>query len=666
MAGADDNLQQLAQDCGIQLHYDAWDGQRNTIAPPTLKAMLRALGIDTHTDSAISDALRARKAERTARSFPVEQVILAGDPFEFELVQPCEWHVLDAEGQELQSGRSETSVTLQPLPVGYFTLIITSPDRSDEVFLLSRPTRAPTIADLTGASKGWGVSGALYSLRSHSNGGLGNYSDLGNAMSSIGRSGAMYFGINPIHALGWAAMDTISPYSPSHRGFLNIDHIATETELGPTPDRAQIDYTAFRKRHRPALEADYQWFQQNATTPERDAFQSFCRAEGIELTRFATFESTSEIHGSDFRNWPAHLRQPDGCNASSRDLFHAWLQWRACTQIDKAQAAAVGSGMTLGLYLDLAVGARPGGAEVWMHQDLIAHGVSIGAPPDQLSPAGQSWTLAAYAPNKLSQNRYEPIRALLNKLMAQAGIIRIDHVLGLMRSFWVPEDGSPGGYITQPIDSLLAVVAIEAWLNRCCVVGEDLGLVPAGFRERLNASGLYSYSVWQFEKNADTTLRSAKELRAFSMACFGTHDTPTITGFWRGRDIEWWREIGWLSNEQAVEYHGSRATQRISLREHCDIPPNASLEDIQQAVHRELANSPSELVTVQLDDIFGSEQAQNLPGTIDAHPNWRRPALVAVDDFASARGLNEIHKLMEPARNVPATDQHREPDRCLS
>ncbi len=662
---SDDKLRQLAQECGIHLGYDAWDGSHQTTSPPTLKALLRALGVEVDTENAIGEELRARCSKRAVKTLPVEQVVLAEEPFKFALLQPCEWHLLDDQGHEIQAGRSDVSLTLKPLPVGYFTLVARGPDHCEEVFLLSRPAHAPTIADLTGLQQAWGVSGAIYSLQSRTNGGLGNYADLGRAMSTMGQSGATYFGINPVHALGWAAQDTISPYSPSHRGFLNIDHIATDTGFETETNDGLIDYAAFRKQHRAALEEDYERFCRNATTAERGKFEAFCKAEGPELTRFATFESISETHGSDFRNWPAHLHNPEETERKPRDRFHAWLQWRASAQIEAAQSSAVQSGMALGLYLDLAVGARPGGAEVWMHQDLIARGVSIGAPPDQLSPAGQSWTLAAYAPNKLSEKRYEPLRTLLRKLMAQAGIIRIDHVLGLMRSFWVPEDGSPGAYISQPFDALLAVVAIEAWRNRCCVVGEDLGLVPTGFRERLNASGLYSYAVWQYEGTPDGALRSAQGLRPFTMACFGTHDTPTIKGFWRGRDIEWWRSIGWLSTGRSVELHSARAIQRNSLRQHCSIPANATLDDVSHAIHRELGKSPAELVTVQLDDLLDSEQAQNLPGTIDEHPNWRRPTSKDIEAFARIQSLIKTSTSMGPKRNPNAVLQEKEVDPCL-
>ena len=663
---SDDKLRLLAQEWGIHLEYDGWSGHRQVCEPPTLRALLTALGIPTDTDAAITEALRARQALVAARHLPGELVVQAGAPLDIPVPVSCEWHVLDTDDNEVQAGRSDARITVQALPVGYFTLVVKSADWTEEVFILSRPAAAPDIATLAGTQSAWGVSGALYALRSSLNGGLGNYSDLATAMAALGRAGAQYFGVNPIHALGWAADDTISPYSPSHRGFLNIDHIATEDGLGPTPECALVDYPAFRARHRRALEAEFAGFEQNATASAASAFRSFCEKEGAELANFARFETTSERYGSDFRDWPDHLREPNGPGSDPRDVFHKWLQWRADTQIESAQKTAHENGMAFGLYLDLAVGARPGGAEVWMHQDIVAHGVSIGAPPDHLSPGGQSWTLAAYAPNKLSRNRYQPIRALLGKLMARAGIVRIDHVLGLMRSFWVPDDGSPGGYVTQPFDSLLAVVAIEAWRNRCLVVGEDLGLVPPGFRERLNSSGLYSYAVWQYEAETDGALRPAQHMRPFSMTCFGTHDTPTIKGFWRGRDIELWRELGWLSSDRANASHGNRAQQRNSLRAHCNIPPDATQNDIRNAIHAGLSQSPAALATVQLDDVFGCEDSQNLPGTVDEHPNWRRRLPVAVDDFATSPAIVKTCALMATARGAPLPEISKEPDTCLT
>ncbi|MCP3969901.1 MAG: 4-alpha-glucanotransferase [Rhodobacteraceae bacterium] len=658
-------LKELAQDYGVHLDYHGLTGQRLVAEPPTLRAILAALGVEAGSAANVAEALHHRRAECAERSLPPELILRAGAGATLPLPGACDWAVLTETGQEVQAGRDQQSITLAALPVGYFTLVAKGRDWREEVFVLSRPAHAPVPGQNGRAAKGWGVTGALYGLRSASNGGLGNYRDLATAAQALGQGGAQFFGINPVHALGWVASETISPYSPSHRGFLNTDHIATTAGLGPCPDGDLIDYAAFRVRHRAALEAEYAAFTASAPEEQAASFRRYCAAGGADLAAFARFEALSETHGGDFRNWPARLQSPDPApDQTGRAAFHQWLQWQADRQITDAQRAARGAGMAHGLYLDLAVGPRPGGAEVWMHRDIVARGVSIGAPPDHLSPAGQSWTLAAYAPNKLAANRYQPVRAMLGKLMARAGLLRIDHALGLLRSYWLPEDGSPGAYVSQPFDALLAVIAIEADKAGCKVVGEDLGLVPQGFRERLNGSGLLSYAVWQFEGQDDGHLRPAGDLPQFSLACFGTHDTPTIDGFWYGHDIEWWRCIGWIDAGGAEDRHGQRALQRTSLRTHCGIGYDASPGDIRLAIHSGLARSPAALVSLQLDDLCGCTEAQNLPGTIDEHPNWRRRLPVPVEQLAASAPLCQIGTLMQDTRALPAPATEREPEPC--
>ncbi|MDN3720551.1 4-alpha-glucanotransferase [Roseibium salinum] len=233
-----------------------------------------------------------------------------------------------------------------------------------------------------------------------------------------------------------------------------------------------------------------------------------------------------------------------------------------------------------------------------------------------------------------------------------------------MRSYWLPDDGSPGGYVSQPFEALLAVITIEAWRSGCVVVGEDLGLVPAGFREGLNGAGLYSYAVWQYEADDGGWLSAPEDLRPFSLACFSTHDTPTLAGFWHGIDIEWWQRIGWLPAGEAESRHGLRAHQRNSLRAHCGIGQETDIRRISAAIHNRLARSPAALVALQLDDLFGVIEAQNLPGTIDQHPNWRRRFPVAVEQFPAAGPLARIRDLM-PERNPTDETMQRGLEACL-
>lgn len=656
MSDADDRLRQLAQAQGVYLDFFDLHGVRHEAPPDTLRALLKALGTDASTPARVTEALDAQ----APRGLPEEVIAFAGQGLALPVEAPCHWSLLDETGALIADGHATDRIDMPPLAVGYCDLVVETKGACLTTFVMVRPRRAPELAAEAGRGRCWGTTGALYGLRSRQNGGIGSYADLGAVAATFGRAGAQFFGVNPLHALGWAMDEIISPYSPSHRGMFNIDHIAPKGGLGPTPDAELIDYADARKRQRAALEAEFR--------QQRDpAFLSWAKTCSEETRHFAQFEAVSETHGHDFRTWPAALRSPGPearKAAGTRAEFHLWLQWLAETQIDAAQRAATGAGMGLGLYLDLAVGPRPDGAEVWMNADTIATGVSIGAPPDHLSPEGQSWALAAHAPGPLARARYAPLRAMLRRLMAKCGLLRIDHALGLLRSFWLPDDGSPGGYITQPLEQLLAVITIEAHRAGCLVVGEDLGLVPDGFREAMNGSGLYSYAVWQFETDHDGEVLAVDTLPPHSLACFGTHDTPTLQGFWYGVDIEWWQRVGWLSERDRAARHAQRARQRASLRAVGSLPSDATPTGIADRIHGELARSPAALVSVQMDDVFGALEAQNLPGTIDEHPNWRRRLGVPIEAMDRDAALGHVARVMNahrgPIRTTDATDHLKE------
>ena len=645
MSNTDDALRALAKAQGIYLDFFDLHGARHNASPDTLRALLKALGTDADNPALVSDALAAQAED----GGPTEVIAFAGDPITIPAPGPCDWSVLNETGQVVAEGRAKGVIDLPRLGVGYYDLQM-SGKHPGQCFVMVRPHRAPDLASKSRNDRCWGTTGALYGLRSETNGGLGSYADLGAVSATFGRVGAQFLGVNPLHALGWAMEEIISPYSPSHRGMFNIDHIAIEGGLGPTPDSGRINYAAFRQRHRAALEAQFK-------TRAKTAFTEWCETCSEETRQFAEFEAISETHGHDFRTWPAALQTPGPAArkaAGKRAEFHLWLQYLADTQINAAQRDACAAGMALGLYLDLAVGPRPDGAEVWINADTIAKGVTIGAPPDHLSPEGQSWALAAHAPGPLARARYTPLRSMLRRLMAKCGVLRIDHALGLLRSYWLPDDGSPGGYITQPLDSLLAVITIEAHRAGCLVVGEDLGLVPDGFREAMNDAGLYSYAVWQFEGTHLGDILPANTLPPYSLACFGTHDTPTLNGFWHGTDIEWWQKVGWLNSGDRAARHSHRAKQRASLRDVCAIPSTAPIGEIADTIHRGLAQSPAALVSVQMDDVFGELEAQNLPGTINEHPNWQRRLSVPIEAMEQSTALRHISDVMSHARGGPA------------
>lgn len=646
---ADATLAKLAERAGIFPKYKDMQGVVRPTSVETTRALLRAQGFDVASAKEVKASLGAFEYEAAAAIVPQDVIVETGQPTSLSVAKRVNWHVTQEQtGTVLAEGQADGEIALPSLPIGIHQLRLETKSSQQTANLLVAPARAPSLEDTTGQDRIWGCMAALYGLSSDDAKSLGDFEDLGGLAGALGAQGAGFVGINPVHALGYAAEQTISPYSPTHRGFLNSDHIA----LGHAQTSATtelIDYAAHRAAHRVALEKTFIAFENGAPDDERHAFEAFCKSEGTGLSDFAQFETLSEVHGEDWRNWPVNAEKEQV--AAERVRFHKWLQWRAHKGLSQAQQQAQTSGMALGLYLDLAVGARAGGAESWGANAATAQGVTLGAPPDHLSPAGQDWQLAALAPRKLQLSGYAALRQVLRASMRYCGLLRVDHALGLNRSYWIPEDGSPGGYIRQNFDALMAVVAIEAARHGTIVVGEDLGLVPRGFRDTMAERGFYGYSVLQYEKDATGSFLPARKLRSQSLACFATHDTPTLAGFWEGRDIAWWKKLGWITSEDAARSMNSRISEKRQLvGVAAPTPvPSAATQGVRDQIHATLAGSPAALVAVQLDDMLLVKEAQNLPGTINEHPNWRRRTPLPIKDIAAHSGLKKTAAIMAGA-----------------
>lgn len=642
------DLSALADLCGIWHDFYDLNGELKRTSPETQMAFLSAIGIDVSNDDAIHNSLAALRHEIEDRWFPEEIIVQSGveTPLEFGL--GAGWQLrLDEDDKVFASGEPRDHITLPPLPSGVYALTATASGRTEIVTVLAAPKRLPTVQDLTGKAKLWGLNLALYGLSSNRNTGLGDFEDLAQVAEVAGAKGAGFLGTNPMHAMGHCNVEAISPYSPSHRGFLNTAYIALDRIPGldvvpklhafdDVNQATTVQYGAHKPLHQRSLEQLFERFNETAPKTAKGAFAKFKTEGGADLNTFARFEALSEIHGTQWQEWPSHPTPPP----PERIDFHMWLQWIADTQLGQAQSRSKAAGMALGLYLDLAVGSRRDGAESWCEQAAVAQGVSIGAPPDHLSPEGQNWNLTAFAPRKLKALRYRPLRRIIAQVIRHAGIIRIDHVLGLNRSYWIPDDGNPGGYISQPFESLLAIVKIEAERFNCAVVGEDLGLVPEGFRDTMRENGFYGYSVLQYEKDADGQFQDADDTSTQVLSCFATHDTPTVKGYETGRDIDWWEKLEWIDAPTADRMRHDRAAEVSAFRRDTDF---------QARVHNHLAHSNAALVAAQLDDVLGAIEAQNLPGTIDQHPNWRRKYEVSLDDLSSDARLGATASLMNTA-----------------
>lgn len=658
---ADQALAAVAALCGIFPEFRDLEDVLRPTNPETQRALIRANGLNIDSENDLRDTLAALRADEAGRVLPHDVLVTSEQPTTIKCAQSLVWQItLEDAGDVFAEGKSDGGLHLPALPSGVHALRIECGLEVQRATLIAAPTRTPSLREVSGCERTWGVVAALYGLQSERNNGLGDFEDLAHLGEILGAQGAGFLGINPVHALGWADAATISPYSPTHRGFVNTNHIALDRipdvpALGSLQQARNefIDYATFGAHHRAALRAAFEAFKSAASPETQRDLHEFTRAGGEALRDFALFETLSETLGSDWRVWPNQFRTPASARLSADTIetgFHIWLQWVATRQLCDAQFRCKNRGMSLGLYLDLAVGSRLDGAEAWGAADSLAHGVSLGAPPDQLSPAGQNWQLAAYAPRKLMAESYRPLRQILRQAMQNCGVLRIDHALGMNRSYWIPENGAPGGYIRQPFQSLMAIISIEAQRAGTVIVGEDLGLVPDGFRETMASKGLYGYTVVQYEKNDDGKFRKASDLRPQSLACFGTHDTPTLTGFWEGDDIAWWRNLGWIDETEEGKIMHRRQREKADLMGTTIAgTKNLDAADLAGRVHRDLATGATALVAVQLDDVIGVRDAQNLPGTIDEHPNWRRKTPYTLADIAQHRGLRDTAEVMKQA-----------------
>jgi glycogen operon protein len=549
-------------------------------------------------------------------------------------------------------------------------------------------------AEFRAGQRFFGLAAHLYALRREGDQGIGDFTTLARIAASTARAGGVTVAINPLHALFAQDRERASPYHPSDRRFLDpiyidVDRVpdlqrasgacalqrVNSTALAELRARVTVDYTGVWQHKHSVLEACFAAFEQRIDTdPLVAEFKRFVAEGGGALRQFAVFEAIAAAYPNiPWQRWPTGLRRPDGLaikafadRSARRIRFALYLQWLADRQLAEAARHARSSGLALGLYRDLAVGAAPDGAESWINgaEGLVASGVSIGAPPDPFSTAGQVWNLAPPNPIALAASDYAAFRALIASNMRHAGALRIDHVMGLTRLFWIPDGAAAteGAYVHYPLDDLLGVVASESVRARCVVVGEDLGTVPEGFRARLDAADVLSYRVLWFEREG-IAFKPPSHYAAKAVACTSTHDLPTIAGWWRGADIEEKRALGLIAEADFVRSRADRLDEKKALMlalDQAGVAQGAPIDAtaaysaaIPMAIHRFVCASQSMLMLIQADDLAEETAAINLPGTDRERPNWRRKVSVesdrlwqtavgaqAVADFASTRGVS--------------------------
>ncbi len=615
-----DPIAQLAGAMGILPRYTDQTALVRETSRETALALLSAMGMDVATDAEAEDRLAALEATDAARPLPRWIVAEAGAALTLP-ADPGAWTLTMEDGTEAEGH----GPSLPPLPLGLHVLRV----GAHETTLLAAPRALPM------PPRGWGVTAPLWGLRAPDTPGFGDFDDLRRTGEALATTGAGFLGINPIHACFPTEATWASPYSPSHRRRLNPLHVATGPGVATGP---LVDYAREVPAKRAALRAAYDAF---AGDP---AFDTWAAEEGCDLTRFATHQALSDRYGALWTDWPAHLQSPEGAAGTVPDTeirYHAWLQWMAHRQLSDTQAALTGAGMRYGLYLDLAVGTHPEGAETWADRDSFARGVSLGAPPDALGPEGQTWNLAPLDPHALARGHFKTLAETLRRQFAYAKLLRIDHILGFERAFWVAP-GLPGAYVQMPRAAMLAVVRIEAARAGATVIGEDLGNIPDGLQDALAASGILGCRLLQFMHDHEGRATPPEAYPPLTLASFGTHDLPTHGGWAHGGDIRARRAIGRIGDDVEARELSERARTA-----HAFAAAAGSADT--DAMHGFLARTASALVAVQAEDVLGVTDQTNLPGTIDEHPNWRRKLPVSGPGMASVPAMGRVAALMKTA-----------------
>jgi 4-alpha-glucanotransferase len=702
-----ETVERIASRAGFEVHWEDAHRKTHRVPAQTLAALLDAMGLPCGTRDEAEHSLATLEAERNGAQLPplvtAECNRAIGIPV--AAVRPNSRYRIELEGGARMEGRIAKSeadtVNLPAVSVpGYHTLVID--DRP--VQLAVAPPRCYTVADAcraaAQASAGsgpsaalhrtsakdaleptiWGIAAQVYGLRRAGDGGIGDFSALAQFAERAARCGADALAVSPTHAMFSAEPRKFSPYAPSSRLFVNVAHIDPAAVLGPEAAQAALDAAhardawatmegfslidwpgAFAWRLK-VLRALFERFcarERNAHDALARDFEAFLARGGQALENHARFEALDALARArsgvgHWRDWPpeyAHPRRRE-VETFAREHrheveFHLFLQWLAAKGLANAHRSARDAGMAIGLIADLAVGCDGAGSHAWSYRDDMLQNVSVGAPPDLFNQAGQSWGLTTFSPRAMRQQGFAAFIDMLRAAFAHAGGLRIDHILGLQRLWLVPEGASAadGAYLRYPLTDLLRIIALESSRHRAIVVGEDLGTVPDGLRERLARHGILGMRVLWFERTEqDGGFVPPRAWPRTAVAMTTTHDLPTVAGWWHGADIDWRDRIGqtaprpdgrdpiaFAKAERAADRHALwRAFQRADLAPADVGAPPRERAPVDEALAY-VSATPAPLALYPLEDLLGLEDQPNLPGSIDEHPNWRRRVASPID-----------------------------------
>lgn len=576
------------------------------------------------------------------------------------------------------AGRAFSRVNLPlpaDLPLGYHRIAVRlDAGLASESRLIVTPARCYKPSAIAAGARVWGIAVQLYSLRSDTNWGMGDLRDLRELIKLAAPLGCGLVGVNPLHALLPAAPTQISPYSPSSRQFLNVLYIAVadvpefaecfaareqvaapgfQALLRELRATANVDYARVAAAKFPVLRVLFEYFRTTHLaegTERAQAFRKFAEERGEPLRLHAIFDALDaelRLQGPQYWGWPSwpeEYRDPTSpaVNRFARDRavdvdYFIYLQWLADEQLCAAQRLARDSGMSIGLYGDVAVGASPGGSETWSNRRLYVHQACVGAPPDPLALKGQDWGIPPQDPVELRAQEYQPFIVMLRNNMHAAAALRLDHVMTLFRLWWVPHglSSAQGAYVHYPLDDLVAILALESERNHCIVIGEDLGTVPDEVRQAMERYSVYHYKVLLFEKEPDQRFKAPGQYLSNALATVTTHDLPTLRGWWEGSDIALREQLDLYPGPSfAAEDRLGRARERSAMMQalaaqglwqwQSQEPPPGYSPELARAIQSFLGLSNANIAMIQIEDLIGMADPANVPGTDQEHPNWQR------------------------------------------
>jgi 4-alpha-glucanotransferase len=628
----DDQLGRLAEAHGVATWYEGSEHRRVEVDPDVVVAVLGQLGVVADTPEAVGAALAAVGARDAESSLPPTIVLRqgAGRP----LPQPGVIRLEDGGVVAVDDA------VPADLPLGWHTLAV----GGQEITLVVAPGQLPA------APSAWGWMVQLYALHSPRSWGMGDLADLRELVSWAGGTGAGVVLLNPLHAPTPVHPIQPSPYSPSSRRFTNPLYLRVEDTAeysrADAATRADVD----------ALRVPSDWSRIDYDTVWRAKISAlsllwpFADQSDVD-NDFAVYSALAEVHGAHWQDWPAELRHPSGpavaaarVELAERIAFHSWLQRLCSEQLAGAQQAARDAGMSVGIVHDLPVGVDAGGADAWALQDVLATGVTVGAPPDAFTQAGQNWSLPPWHPAKLAAAGYRPYRDLVRAVFRHSDGMRIDHIAGLWRLWWILPGGDArnGTYVRYDSEAMLGILALEAYRADAVVVGEDLGTVEPVVTSTLHSRNMLSSGVLWFSRDTEVPgdpLLPPKRWPELAVASVSTHDLPTAAGFLR------------------EDHFGIRAELISLMRSEGALGADPTEEDLIVAMHALLAKTPCRFVLASPYDVIGETRQPNLPGTVDEYPNWRIPFPVDLAEFMTApRVLRAIDALHPRNRTVVAPD----------